>query len=414
MNGPSEATDPSPLRTVSLATGAKALAGAAQNHYHPTMPKRTEQELAQLVQDGEIAGFTLDTTEFHHVGYNYQSKILQALGQFVETDVTLLFSEVVLNEVHAHVRDDLKTKSDQLRSAIRQVGKAAALSLDPTQVMADLGIPEDAGARSTELLGTYVASVGATRLDVDAGPTVRQLHDLYFGSKAPFSAKADKKSEFPDAIALLSLEQWGAEQGGFVLAVSADSDWARFADQSPSVICVSELAAALNLFNADDAFVAARLAANLAAGTAALLSARIQRALEASVEVFDVEASAPYYYESQNEYATIEEWSVAEPRFDVLTSDADFVTLAFPVAVKATFEASFSFTVRDGIDKDYVGIGGAQASKSEEFDVQVVVTVSRDDDGSDPEVVDLEIDASSLSVDFGYIEVDYGDDYDDW
>jgi len=378
------------------------------------MPKKTEQELAQLVHDGEIAGFTLDTTEFHHLGYNYQSKILQALGQFAGTDVTLLFSEVVLNEVHRHVSDDLKAKSDLQRSALRQVGKAAGLGLDPKQAMVDVGIPEDVTARSTELLDGYVATVGAERLHVDDGATVRQLHDLYFGSRPPFSTKADKKSEFPDAIALLSLEHWAAEQGGLVLAVSGDGDWARFAEQSLHVICMPQLAAALNLFNGDDAFVAARLAANLAGGTAASLSSSIQSALESSVEIFDVEANAPYYYESEDEHATIEEWLIAEPRFDVLTSDADFVTVAFSVAVKATFHASFSFTVRDGIDKDDVGIGGAQASKSEEFDVQVVVTIARDDDGPDPDVVELETDASSLSVDFGYVEVDYGDDRDDW
>lgn len=77
------------------------------------MPKKTEQELKQLAKAGEIVGFTLDTTEFHHAGYDFQSKILKALGQFADTDVTLLFSEIVLSEVHAHIRDDMKTKSDQ-------------------------------------------------------------------------------------------------------------------------------------------------------------------------------------------------------------------------------------------------------------------------------------------------------------
>lgn len=230
----------------------------------------------------------------------------------------------------------------------------------------------------------------------------------------PFSTKADKKSEFPDAIALLSLERWAAEQRGFVLAVSTDGDWARSAEQSLNVICVPQLAAALNLFNRDDAFVAARLAANPAAGTAASLSASIERAHEEAVEIFYVEANAPYHYESEDEYATIDAWEVAEPRFNVLTSDADFVTVAFPVAVKATFHASFSITVRDSIDKDYVSIGGSQASTSEEFDVQVVVTVARDDDDPDPEVVDLETDPTTLSADFGYVEVDYGEDRDDW
>lgn len=374
------------------------------------MPKKTEDELKQLVEAGEIAGFTLDTTEFHHLGYNFQSKLLKALGQFTGTDVTLLFSEVVLNEVHAHIRDDMKAKSDQLRSALRQIGKAAAVAIDPAQAMQDAGVPADAGARATALIEAFMAEVGADRLPVDDGPTVRQLHDLYFGSHPPFSAKADKKSEFPDAISLLSLEHWAERQDGFVLAVSNDGDWGRYAEQSPRVIVVPALAPALNLFNKDDAFVAARLAANLAAGTALRLHAGIDAALQEAVEVFHVEASAPYSFETEDEVATIDSWQVAEPRFDVVASDAEHVTLAFPLVAKATFEAFFSFTVRDGIDKDYIGIGGAQASTTEEFDVQVLVTIDREDDDPDPEIVDLEIDRSSLSVDFGYVEVDYGDD----
>jgi nucleotide-binding universal stress UspA family protein len=377
------------------------------------MPHMTEDELKQMVEAGKIVGFTLDTTEFHHAGYNFQSKILKALGQFSHTNVTLLFSEVVLNEVHAHISDELKAKSEQLRSALRQVAKSAAITLDPVKTMQDAGIPENASARAAELIDAFLAAIGALRLTVDDGPTVRQLHDLYFGSNPPFSAKVDKKSEFPDAIALLSLQHWAEKQDGFVLAVSNDGDWGRFAKESPRVIVLSALAPALNLFNKDDAFVAARLAANLAAGSALSLRASIDAALDDAVEVFELEASAPYYYETDDECASINGWEVAEPRFDVVSSDAEFVTLAFPLAVKATFEASFSFTMRDGIDKDYIGIGAAQASTTETFDSQVLVTIARDDENSDPEVVELEIDMPTLSVDFGYVEVDYGDDRDE-
>jgi len=379
------------------------------------MPKKTEQELKQLAKAGEIVGFTLDTTEFHHAGYDFQSKILKALGQFADTDVTLLFSEIVLSEVHAHIRDDMKTKSDQLRSALRQIGKAAAIDIDLAKTMHSAGVPADVNLRALELIDAFLTEAGAEQLRVDHGPTVRQLHDLYFGSSPPFSVKAAKKSEFPDAIALLSLQHWATQHEGFVLAVSTDGDWKRFAEHSPNVIVVSALAPALNLFNSDDAFVAARLGTHLAASTARSLRAMIDAALESAVEDFDVEASAPYYYETDDKTATINNWQVAETRFDVVDSDAECVTLAFPLAVEATFEASFSFTVRDGIDRDYIGIGGATAIATEAFDAQVLVTVARDDNDPDPEIVDLEIDTSSLSVDFGHVEVDYGDDRnDDW
>lgn len=386
-----------------------------RSQYVKNMPSKTEQELKELVDSGKIVGFTLDTTEFHHVGYNFDAKLLTALGQFSDTNVTLLFSEVILSEVHTHIAHGIEAKSDNLRSALRQVGKSAGFGIDTTAIMTNMGVPEDASLRATELIEAYLSSVSAERLCVDVGPTVRKLHDLYFSSAPPFSTKADKKNEFPDAMALLSLEHWGEQQDGLVLAISNDGDWRRFADHSPRVIVLPAIAPALNLFNGDDAFVAARLAANMAGENAVAVKASIDAALEGVIELFDVEANAPYYYETEDEYGTIKEWAVAEPRFDVVASEAEFVTLAFPLNVTATFEASFSFTVRDGIDKDYISIGGTRASITETFDAQVLVTIARDDDGPDPEVVDLEIEVGGLMVDFGYVEVDYGDERgDEW
>lgn len=377
------------------------------------MPKKTEEELVELANEGKIVGFTLDTTEFHHAGYNYQAKSLKALSQFADTAIEVVFSEVVLNEVHAHVRDDIKGKAEQARSKLRQVIKAIRLTHDVDQVLNDLGISVDASDRSNDLLGNYVKAIGAERILVDDAITVRQLHDLYFSSQAPFSNKADKKSEFPDAIALLSLEHWASQKGGYVLAVSNDGDWLKFAEKSDHLICVSQLAGALNLFNRDDAVVAARLAANFASGAAQKLRNWVEQELERAVEIFDVEASAPYFYSSEDEYAIVDYWELENERFDVLASDSGSVTVAFNVLAKATFHASFSFEVRDSIDKDYISIGGTRAAISEEFSIQIVVTISRDDADADPEIIELEADGATLAVDFGYVEVDYGDDRDD-
>ena len=325
------------------------------------MPNFTEAELEDLVDQDAIVGLTLDTTEFFHVGYNYDAPSFKALGQFAGTGITAILSEVVLNEVHADVRDDIEKKTDLVRSALNQVSKAARLGFDVKQLMTDLGIP-DASARSKELLDAFITKIEGERVLVDEGATSRVLHDMYFAAKPPFSKKAEKKSEFPDAIALLSLEHWGEEHGGFVLAVSSDGDWKRFAATSEHIICVQQLAAALSLFNRSDAVVAGRLSANLLANTAAQLKQRIDSLLESTVESFEVEANAPYYYETEDEHATIDSWSVDDYQFDVIDSDDDSVTISFTVTVNATFNAGFTFEVRDSIDKDYITIGGTQAA----------------------------------------------------
>lgn len=375
------------------------------------MPTVTQDEFEQLVIAGQIVGFTLDTTEFFHVGYNYQAPSFKALGQFVGRATDVIFSEVVLGEVHDDVRDDIQKKADLVRTGLNQVSKAAGLGFNVEKLITDIGMP-DPSNRAQELLDAFVDRIKAVLVAADDGPTVRKLTDLYFGSQPPFSKKAEKKNEFPDAIALLSLEHWAAQKGGLVLAVSGDGDWKRFAADSKHLVCVSQLTAALDLFNRIDAAVAKRIATGLTNRTAGQLIGRIDSLLESAVEIFEVDATAPYYFEVDDEYATINSWSVDGARFDVLGSDSESVTIAFNVSVKAIFHASFSFTVRDGIDKDYIGIGGAEALKEESFDLQVVVTVGRDDEGPDPDILEIDSEGPSISVDFGYLEVDYGDDHD--
>lgn len=370
------------------------------------MPILAPNDLQQLVTDDKIVGFTLDTTEFFHVGYNFAAKSLQALAQFQQTEISVILSEVVINEVCKHIRTDIETKAAKTAAGINQYLKASRSDRDRNAISEDLGLENDHGARATELMDAFLAQVSAETVRVETGTSVRALHDLYFEARPPFSAKADKKSEFPDAIALLSLERWAHDHDGIVLAVSDDGDWANFAAQSDHLVCVDQLATALNLFNRKDGVFAIRLAQHLRSGEAKSLRNGIENELDSLIEVFDIEAQAPYYYDAETDLSEIVGWSVADETFEVVASDEDSVTVAFPVAVEARFRASFTFSVRDGIDRDYVTIGGTRAERNEHFDVMIVATMDRDD-SKDPDLLDLESESSGLTIDFGYVEIDY-------
>ena len=61
----------------------------------------------------------------------------------------------------------------------------------------------------------------------------------------PFEEPDKKKHEFPDAIALLSLEEWAEVNKTRILAVSCDRGWAAFAAESEWIVVDSDLASAL-------------------------------------------------------------------------------------------------------------------------------------------------------------------------
>jgi hypothetical protein len=79
--------------------------------------------------------------------------------------------------------------------------------------------------------------------------------------------------------------------------------------------------------------------------------------------------------------------------------------------LKVHAQASFSLSVYDSIDNDYTPMGSADAETEETFEVAVLVTFQGDFNSEDVEISAAEVVDGPLSIDFGYIEPDRGDDY---
>ena len=74
---------------------------------------------------------------------------------------------------------------------------------------------------------------------------MKRLIAMYFEPSPPFEGTGKKKNEFPDAIALITLEDWAREPEKKILAVSKDHGWVSFAEKSEFIDINKELPAAL-------------------------------------------------------------------------------------------------------------------------------------------------------------------------
>ena len=72
---------------------------------------------------------------------------------------------------------------------------------------------------------------------------------MYFLHCAPFKESGNKKNEFPDAIALLSLQSWAEENNDNLLAVSIDNDWKNFVQGKDNIKVIDDLAKAMDILN---------------------------------------------------------------------------------------------------------------------------------------------------------------------
>eukprot|EP00614_Pseudopedinella_elastica_P042362 CAMPEP_0181259886 /NCGR_PEP_ID=MMETSP1097-20121128/652_1 /TAXON_ID=35684 /ORGANISM="Pseudopedinella elastica, Strain CCMP716" /LENGTH=167 /DNA_ID=CAMNT_0023358369 /DNA_START=406 /DNA_END=907 /DNA_ORIENTATION=+ len=86
---------------------------------------------------------------------------------------------------------------------------------------------------------SFVDNTGATQISCSELTNISAVMERYFANRAPFAESGKKKNEFPDAIILLSLEEW-----------SNNNDWKEFCDESDFIDYQEDFASGLAVFNA--------------------------------------------------------------------------------------------------------------------------------------------------------------------
>lgn len=371
---------------------------------------------AEPVPDPKKFGaITLDTSVIEALGTKLESGLLEQLSQFVGSPIKVLLSEIVIRELHTHLTAAGQAAANSLSGGMRGLEIGKLLTASQAEAVDDVvdaldDIPKLVDARLDRFQQMVAAEILPGSL-ADSG----RLSALYFAGDAPFGTNANKKHEFPDAIALLSIEQWAKDHGKPVLVVAKDNDWAAFgAANSDHVTVVDDLGAALELLQEH--------ADQVRAQVVTLLATRedvVQQIISAAIDgmaSWPVEAE----YNSMG-YAEIGDAEFLPTAAEIVkTGDAidfaivsakeDEIVVSIPVRVTGTAYGDFSVSVWDSIDKEYVGLGGARSEVNFEEEAAVLATFSVMELLDDIELLDAEFIDADGSVDFGMVEPDYGEE----
>ncbi|MGS1117434.1 PIN domain-containing protein [Castellaniella sp. UC4442_H9] len=212
------------------------------------MADDNHSELENLVQQGCISMITIDTSISDGCGNALNSGLFAQLDQFKTGRFGMILSEIVVREIRSHLVAAFEETTSRWRATAHRLGHIPELT---GQVEA-MGIAlaqfsgEDLADRE---LKQFMARTGATVLPIEPELLPKVL-DSYFATKPPFGPK-DKRSEFPDALALLGIEQWCQTKKCGVMVVSSDGDWKRYCESSTSgrLFFVNSLSEALKIFN---------------------------------------------------------------------------------------------------------------------------------------------------------------------
>lgn len=371
------------------------------------MPTMTEYEIQEAVDKGRISALTLDTSLFDKYGCNLDFKVFEALGQFKKSKVAVVLSEVVAGEIANHITRDCETTQNELKTAIKKFRKRWKLAATfDTGLEREISIPV---ATSVEAqMSSFLAMSGASVVLATADPKVApEVVRRYFALEVPFENNKEKKSEFPDAFALLSLEADAKARGGLTLCVSLDKGWQAFCTNSDHLVCMEDLADALGMFKHAGSEVAKSTVQLWRENRAPQLVQQVEGAIEYALDGLDFypDATMPTAHESSPHSATLQTLTAdtSSPP-TVISSDAETVTFRTKVQGLVSFEAEFQAYSYDSLDRDNVPLGSVMATTEQPLTFDLVITVSRKIN-EEPEVLDVDVAPIRVSIDFGYVDV---------
>jgi hypothetical protein len=370
----------------------------------------------------KAAFFSIDTNVLEGKGFDFNHGELNVLHLQRPAWMTLQLSDIVEREVYAHRMRDLTEAKDKLDAALKHMRRKAALNV--TKVVAELdalAVIETARNQFKTELQSFVTGLGGDVLPTNGDALVGEMFDRYFALQAPFEVL--KKTEFPDAAALLVLERYAKDQDIFGVLISNDGGWHSFATKSEHLYCAKSLKDFTNLFEALTDH-AKELLAKIRADVEELTSdcyEMVSSAIERHVTNASWMVEEIYSGYSHRVEGEIWEINVVDFELDLASmqgwfteADETLYVVEIPALVNVQVAVSAEFFQYDSIDRDEVSLGSRDVMVNMAIDVSVFLTSTGElmtKPVNDWEM-EVEIAAGDYRVDVGEVNIDFGYDED--
>jgi PIN domain len=380
-------------------------------------------QLKNIVRAGQFRAITLDTSIFDAQGLRLESGLIKQLEQFRDSSTKLILSEVVREEFLSHLIEKARDAQKEVEKSLKQAKEHWRVEDQKIEVIKKTIFGEQKAQEiASERFSQFVEATSLEIVEAQDYVMIGDLIQKYFQAKPPFSETGKKKNEFPDAIALMSLETWANKNQTKIIVVTSDNDWKNFCKGSERLLAIDDFAGALGLFQLQDADDICRyLSERYQKGELEDVKESISNALEYRISDLDIcpEANSAYVYEHESTEITFNgfEFKLLEPPnliFRPVKFDDESLVVESKLNVDVNVECSFSFSVYDSIDGDDVPMGTSSTSIQTNLDVDILVSFIGDLDkvGAEVEVEDVEIEITIPDVDFGMIEPDWMDEED--
>lgn len=369
-------------------------------------------EIKQAIENKKISAITIDTTVFDDSGMRLDKGVFSQLKQFHRHPSSLVISEVVVNEIRKHLLKSISTKRDRFSKDMTEAADYLGYdskAIDEIKIgLSKMLSPE---AQCEKQLSSFLLNSAAINVEADDYINVSDILRCYFEKKPPFHAENPKKDEFPDAIALLSLEGWAEDYETEVVVVSRDDDWITFCANSSRLHHVRDLATALALFQSPDEAVRKMvddLREELRDRTSQIFSQIEQEIKDAHwQEYITFSGDSQFQFCEDEPYVEINKCVFLDHEEGIVVTDIeeDAVSVVFAVEVEGEIVVNYEFQKWDGIDKEYIPMGSNEIHK--EFITSVSILLQVPTRSADPDDLSWEVEPDALHFELGELEPDW-------
>jgi len=375
--------------------------------------------LEQPVSESEkkYDAFLVDTSIYDQYGLRLEKGLLGKLSQFRKSPISFLLPDVIKNEVRSHLEQKIKVSKNALEKSLND---AADHLFFPGSTLNDakefLTESKEVEELAEYRLNEFIKETGALVLETGNFVSVASLLEKYFSNSPPFAETGKKKSEFPDAIVLMAVDAWAESENKRVLAVANDGDWEKYCQTSKHIDHINDFSSALSSFNHANGPYAllANLEQSFQNQTASNFLEKISEGLNRALDGItpDQDAESYHYWEPEGCHAWFKKFHLIGDEFRIIETDEDWVVLETKAEIVVGAEGDFSLSVYDSIDKDYVSLGSVSVEAEDKFKSEILITISGDLNGPVDKlnIEEVEVVDPIATIDFGTIELDFGED----
>lgn len=321
------------------------------------MPKA--ENIHQMVKDGKFSAITLDTCSFDELHCRLENYPLKALRLFNRLGVQVILPEIIVEEVFSHMLSTSKDAHEKLKIAINSIRKHWQIEDEVcSKFMQEIDEPD---AQTHRRLVAFKNSLKAKILEIKDYVSAEDIFKKYFDVELPFESKKDKKSEFPDAAALLSLEKWTLDTDKNMLVITSDKGWIQFCEKSKHLFHIKNIREALKLFQDDAVFICEQISAEICDGDPQEIINYVADKIKEEIDKtgFSVDVTSSYECECDVEYVELDELELPYNRHFLfpLEYSGDTLKAEFLGEASVHIGVGIELFVWDSVDREYIKIG---------------------------------------------------------